>query len=221
MKNFRFGNTGSTVSRIISIFMCATLMLSSVLMVSCGESMEDEQARQILADLVPRSQALNEIFWGEGLPLADESNEALSSVTGAQYRQVAEDCGYSSIAEIKAEAEKIFSADYLSQVYATAFGEYEVQQGEPEETLADGTDDLNLNALYARYIEERGILYENIVYNSYELTTEIYPKTAVVTDSGIGIVVCRVECSVGGQKSEMNITLREQDGVWLLDSPTY
>ena len=198
------------------------LFISSILFSGCASSMKNEEARAILAELVPKSQEVNEILWGEGLPLADESNGALTTVKGAQYRPVASDCGYTSVDKIKELAASVYSADYLKQVYATAFGEYETEEDQAEEETGESTaESLGLNRLYARYIEEKGVLYENITYTKYTLSTVIYPETAIVVDEGIGLIVCRVDCLIGEEKSTMKITLREQDGGWLLDSPTY
>lgn len=201
---------------------CILLVLLTFL-TGCASSMKNEEARAILSELVPKSQEVNEILWGEGLPLDDESNGALSTVKGAQYRPVAADCGYTSIEQIKEKASSVYSEDYLKQVYATAFGEYETDEEDKaeEETGKNTAESLGLNKLYARYIEEKGVLYEDITYTKYTLSTVIYPETAVVTDEGIGIIECRVDCLVGGEKNTMKITLREQDGRWLLDSPTY
>lgn len=198
------------------------LFISSILFSGCASSMKNEEARAILAELVPKSQEVNEILWGEGLPLADESNGALTTVKGAQYRPVASDCGYTSVDKIKELAASVYSADYLKQVYATAFGEYETEEDKAEEETGESTaESLGLDRLYARYIEEKGVLYENITYTKYTLSTVIYPETAIVVDEGIGLIVCRVDCLIGEEKSTMKITLREQDGGWLLDSPTY
>lgn len=204
------------------LFYCI-LLISSVVFSGCASSMKNEEARAILSDLVPKSQEVNEILWGEGLPLADESNGALATVKGAQYRPVASDCGYTSVDQIKELASSVYSADYLKQVYATAFGEYETDEKDKTEaeTGESTAESLGLNRLYARYIEEKGVLYENITYTKYALSTVIYPETAVVVDEGIGLIVCRVDCLIGGEKNTMKITLREQDGCWLLDSPTY
>lgn len=199
------------------------LFISSILFSGCASSMKNEEARAILAELVPKSQEVNEILWGEGLPLADESNGALTTVKGAQYRPVASDCGYTSVDKIKELAASVYSADYLKQVYATAFGEYETDEKDKTEaeTGESTAESLGLDRLYARYIEEKGVLYENITYTKYTLSTVIYPETAIVVDEGIGLIVCRVDCLIGEEKSTMKITLREQDGGWLLDSPTY
>lgn len=123
--------------------------------------MTDEEAQKILMELVPKSEELNKIFWGEGLPVEDETNEALNSVTSAQYRAVAQDSEYKSIEDIKKAAESVFSSDYLNQIYGRGrSGEYEeqTQKTEDEETGTVNADDLGLNTLNARYIEEKGVL---------------------------------------------------------------
>ncbi len=190
---------------------------------SCASKMSDEEAQRILTELVPKSEELNKIFWGEGLPVEDETNEALNSVTSAQYRAVAQACEYKSIEDIKKSAESVFSSDYLNQVYAVAFGEYEdqTQNNGEEETGTVDAEELGLNTLNARYIEENGVLYKDITYAEYTLSTDIDEMSAEVVKRGMGIIVCRVDCTVGGEKKTMEITLRNENDIWLIDSPTY
>ena len=208
-------------SSIITVICCTFIF--PVVFSSCASRMTDEDAQKILMELVPKSEELNKIFWGEGLPVEDETNEALNSVTSAQYRAVAQDSEYKSIEDIKKAAESVFSSDYLNQIYAAAFGEYEdqTQKTEDEETGTVNADDLGLNTLNARYIEEKGVLYKDITYSEYTLSTEIDETSAKVVKSGVGIIICRVDCTVAGEKKTMEIALRNENDIWLIDSPTY
>ena len=208
-------------SVIIAVVCCAGIF--PVVFSSCASKMTDEEAQKILMELVPKSEELNKIFWGEGLPVEDETNGALNSVTSAQYRAVSQDCEYKSIDDIKKAAESVYSSDYLSQVYAAAFGEYEIQTGKKgeEETGEVNAEELGLNTLNARYIEEKGVLYKDITYSEYTLTTEIDETSAKVVKSGLGLIICRVDCTVDGEKKTMEIALRNENDIWLIDSPTY
>lgn len=93
-------------SSIIAVICCTFIFPFAFS--SCASRMTDEEAQKILMELVPKSEELNKIFWGEGLPVEDETNEALNSVTSAQYRAVAQDSEYKSIEDIKKAAEVFF-----------------------------------------------------------------------------------------------------------------
>lgn len=195
-------------------------------MFSCASRMTDDEARSILGQLVPLSQELNDVFWGEGLSV-DLSEELVDSVTADQYRPVTADAKYQSIQEIKDAAEKVFSSEYLESVYAVAFGEYDADEMTKNDIQkGDGiyydANDLILNTIYPRYKQERdGILCRNISQKPYELNTEVFTDTAVVKKRANNLIVCEVKCICSGVESTMNIALRCQDGVWLLDGPTY
>ena len=207
-----------SIRRIFFAFLALAVSIAPLLS-SCASKMTDEEARAILTELVPKSQKLNVIFWGEGLPITEDAAPAVESVSGAQYREVSERSEFQSIAEIKAYAETVFSSDYLTTVYASAFGEYDAEDIEmPKETLAENNYAVSFDA---RYTEKDGVLFADMTYKSYELGTEIFPETAVVKKSGVGVVVCLVDCTVGGEKTTMNVTLCQQGEKWLLDSPTY
>lgn len=169
---------------------------------SCASGISDEEVRVILADLVPRSQQLNDIFWGNGIKPEDEDAVPLITVTTAQYYTVAEESPYKNVGDIKNAAEKVFSKDYLNSVYTVMF---------------EGSSDIE-----PRFADnEEGLLTIDICYKSYDFKTEIFPETAVVKETGADLIRAEVECKTNGEPGKMNISLRRQDGVWLIDSPTY
>lgn len=212
------------------VFAFLTLVLSICIIMSissCASNMTDDEARKILEELVPLSQNLNDIFWGEGLPVED-SEDTVDSVKADQYRPVTDAAEYKSVEEIKDAAEKVFSSDYLvNSVYPTVFGEYNKDDMTKDDIQKDDgyvydASDLGLNTIYPRYKQERdGILYRNVSREPYELNTEIRTDTAVVKKRANNLIICEVECVCSGVTSKMDITLRYQDGVWLLDGPTY
>ncbi|MDD4772094.1 MAG: hypothetical protein PHZ09_00620 [Eubacteriales bacterium] len=178
------------------------IMVSAFFMFSCTEGITDEEVRVILADLVPRSQQLNEIFWGSAIKTEDKDAVPLKSVTSAQYYDAASDSPYKNTGELKAAAEKVFSLDYLNSVYTVMFEGH----GDIEPRFADN---------------KQGMLMIDICYMPYEFKTEILTETAVVKERGAGLVRAEVDCITDGKPDKMYITLRLQDDIWLIDSPTY
>lgn len=178
------------------------IAISVIFLFSCASGISDEEVRVILTDLVPRSQQFNDIFWGSGIKPEDEDAVPLITVTTAQYYTVSDQSPYKNISEIKAAAEKVFSRDYLNSVYIVMF---------------EGSDDIE-----PKFADnEEGLLTIDICYNSYDFKTEIFPETAVVKETGADLIRAEVDCKTNGEPGKMNISLRRQDGVWLIDSPTY
>ena len=214
---------------------------------SCASKMSDGEASEILSSLLPSAEKITEVVWGEGLP-AVPGAEAVDSVTAAQYYPVDPACGYSSIADIKAEAEKVFTAGYLKNIYSVAFGEYERKNengsdaeketdpaainydklevvkdvgAEEEEVTGLSAEQLGLERLDGRYAEKDGVLCVDITNPGFGFDTKIDPDSARVIKRGAGIIVCEADCVCGGESGTIRLTLKEQNGVWLLDGPVY
>jgi len=179
----------------------AALLAAVGMLASCGQTMTDEEAKAILTDLVPRSQLLNEVFWGDAMTTDDPYATPMDSLTGAQYYPVSEDSPFQSIAEIKAECEQVYTTSYAATMYAMAFV---------------GTDEVD-----SRYSEENGELLLDITFEPYNIDTIIDIDSAKVVDSTDVSVVVEVDCIIHGEERVRKITLCKENEVWLLDSPTY
>ncbi len=140
------------------------------------------------------------------------------------YDYVSVDSKYISIDAIKAEAEKIYSKDYLeSSVYESLFT-----------GAVSADEDSNLVALSARYIEyadaESGdstpVLMKSNTYKPLVRETRIFDfSTArVVRPGSKKLVNIELETYLESAPSErltVRVTMALVDGVWYLDSPTY
>ena len=207
---------------------------------------DDAGAQAVLTELLPGATELNQIFFGTGLPV--EEYELLDSVKGAQYFAVREESPYQSIEEIKAAAEKVFSAGYLADIYARAFGEYTTESTAPETTKIYGddnldeaereegqrdpitADDLGLNQIAARYRMYQGKLHCDMTFRVLQFDTVIDPASAHVLRGDENRVVCEVSCrfteydeegNPQPKQTSMTVSLAKQGEVWLIDSPTY
>ena len=180
-------------------------------------SLTTEEAREILGGLVPLSLELNEVFFGKGLPTADP-DAADSEESGAEYYEVSPDAAYKSIAEIKADAEKVYSSAYLSHVYIIAFEGAKTDYGtENEDGEAAYTEYID-----PRYKEEDGVLMIDVAYAGYELNNTPLTDTAEVVECTPDYVKVSVKYSAdGAEAGTMNILLAYENGQWRLDSPTY
>lgn len=174
------------------------LLVCAALLCGCAVKMTDDEARSLLAELIPRSQEINGIFFGEGLPVEEDTASESGSADGARYCPVTKDCPYQSVAQIRAAAEKVYTREYLqNSVYPMAF---------------DGVEEYE-----PRYKEIDGVLCRNVSATVFEIG-ETDSTSARVVGSGFGVVEVEMDYSRGGS---VKISLREQDGVWLLDGPTY
>jgi hypothetical protein len=168
-----------------------------------------EEALAVLKDLVPKSYELNVIFFGEGLPLTDVPEEKPSSLF---YCPVSEESPYTKISQVKAAAEKVYSARYLSGVYVGAF----------EGVIAESTDGLLDTNLSPRYKEYGGKLHGDVMADVKDIRGRLEVISATVGRCTPEYVSTRVTCrEEDGDTTEITVLLTLENGVWLLDSPTY
>jgi len=105
-----------TKNTIIAITVLVTLIiavLGGAYYLRVRNRISDEKAQAILESLLPASEEINEIIWGDGLPVAKDAMGKLESVTGAQYRPVDKDCEYKSVKELKKAISKVYSPRFV------------------------------------------------------------------------------------------------------------
>ena len=190
------------------------LLLSLVLtvsMFSCSKpkplKISEEEAYEVLCDLVPRSYEFNVIFFGEGLP---HEHGAYEDTT---YVEV--DLGeskYSSIPEIKVEVERVYSKRYLKSIYVNMFVGSKT-------TSSDGLLD---NDVSPRYKEIEGKLMIDASYDEVNIMGKLtVVSTAVVKKTPKYVSVDAVCQDENGNEINKRFFLTLENGVWLLDGPTY
>ena len=229
------------------------LTIAALTLCSCGGSRYDPAELQSALDtLLPPSFELNEIYFGEGLPATDDQalidelyGTFAANVKSLNYHPVAADCGYSSIEEIKAATEAVFTDDYAEYLYELAFSgiasdtaveeteeteEAELGEGEYIEAGGEIEGDysqpvmLNVRASYARYLEQNGMLTVRL-----DLAEEAYPlgreyKTAeltIVEEKGNSVTVSIPTWVDGAYDQDVELTLVYTESGWRLDTPTY
>ncbi len=197
--------------RKLTAALLSAVLLSAILLTACAMPLKisDEEALAVLQDLVPKSHAINVIFFGEGLPAVEEGYE--EEHTDTAYFPVREDCGYDSIRAIREAAERIYSSRYLEGVYVTAF------QGLSSES-SDGMVDLSYSA---RYREIGGKLMVNVAAPSVAIRGELQVLTAEVGKKTPDYVVVSSSVTENGKTFTVEFFLTRENGVWLLDGPTY
>lgn len=232
-------------------------LLTALLLSSCGNAVHYDPAelKTALDELLPLSYELNEIYFGEGLPQTDDQalvdklyGAFAANVKSLNYHPVAEDCGYSSIAEIKAATEAVFTEDYCTYLYELAFDgissdkveveaeteaeeeEGEIGEGEIIESGGEITSSytapvmLDVTASYARYLEQNGILTvrRDLANDAYTLGREYDTDKMEITLEKPDYVIVTVPSYMNGEYDcDVELKLVYTEEGWRLDTPTY
>ncbi|MBQ4562210.1 MAG: hypothetical protein IJA55_07805 [Clostridia bacterium] len=195
-------------NKIIIVCLSVIMLLS---LVSCTKPITDDEARAILEELIPKAEIINDIVWGVGLDIEPGQDEALNTVTAAQYRTVAKNSPYQSTEELKAAIAEVYSDAFIANTI--------------EYACFTGADDALENTeaqMYPRYADGNdGVLVVDITNKGFELTTKIDPASAKVVSAKRGKQNIEVKATVGGEETTLIIVLVQQESGWRLDTPTY
>ena len=229
-----------------------TLALAALAMSSCGSKYDPAELKTALDTLLPPSFELNEIYFGEGLP-ATEDQERIRALYGTfaanvkslNYHPVAEDCGYSSIEDIKTATEEVFTPEYAAYLYELAFAGISSDSAEAEETEAEETELgegeliesggeitgssgsavlLDVTASYARYMEQNGMLTVrlDLAEDAYDLGREYKTdELAIVLEKSDYVIVSVPTYLDGAYDQHVELKLVMTENGWRLDTPTY
>ena len=209
-------------TRIIAFFI--TLVIATTALCSCGSSVDIDEIREVLSDLIPKSEELNVIYFGEGLPISSDRelvekfySSFDSDIEMINYHPVDPDCGYTSEDEIRAATLEVFTAEYSEYLFERAFNGISA-------TLGEGTDSqTNVSAIYAMYIMQKNTLTVRL-----DLADEAIPLGRVYDISAAEIVrtrgnyvVVSVPSTFDGKSEDIELKLVKTPDGWRLDSPTY
>lgn len=222
------------VKKLIAI-LCVIVALAAVYAAAVGIGYAVLSGSQPIADaelvlrmeeLIPAAEELNEIIWGKGLPTADPDAAPLATVTGAQYRTVSPDAPYQSTEELRAAIAAVYSSAYMES--AINYAMFDGAEG-----AKDGYE------LYPRYADKKDlredgttapVLAVDITNHGFELSAKLDPSSVkfvrrILMWNGIwwesDLITVSITEDYKGEFSTREINLRLEDGVWLLDDPTY
>lgn len=185
------------MKKIISLLLLISVL--SLTLVSCGQTISDEEAIAIVKERILASYPLNEIYFGEGL----QTEEYEDNGEAIQYVHVSLDSPYQTVDAIKMATEEVYSARVCGNLYANAF---------------TGFNDGQV-IVYARYIEQGGILTANVKYSTIETEEEYDLDTVKVVTNKKNYVVFEIQ-KKDGSLGTVEITL-SGDGRWTLNTLTY
>lgn len=136
-----------------------------------------------------------------------------------EYDYVKADSDYQSVSQIKEAAERVYSAEYLKSVYDSMF----VGIVAADDTVS------GLSARYIEYADEDAGTVSLMKSNEFEpYITEVrqydFSTAKMVKPSNGKYVTISIDSYLPSKPDEIlnvRLSLTLQDGVWMLDSPTY
>ena len=216
--------------RILSVILSSLVIFSTVILLgSCGGSSnitlgngggskqdreyDEAEVLEAAEALIKKSELLNEIYWGYGIPYIDDVSLSNGSYFPADDGYLAE-IGISSLADLDAMTRSVFS-DYICQWIKNS-------------VLSSGGSGSNM------YVSRYGESYDEpkyILVNKYHEvllkdTVEYdYDSLKVVGAKG-DLVTVSIKCKVTNEDNDtviktIEVDLIEESDGWRLDTPTY
>lgn len=193
-----------------ALFAALALVFAAVLpisFVSCASAPTEDEAIEIIENLLPRTYLLNEIYFGAGMDYIDDGSEG-------RYMPVSDDSPYLTEEELRTATEAVFSSDYCEAIFDIYLTGY--------------SDDDTGSIIYARYYEYGDRLYidtEAEVLVSFERTYDL--ESVEITSISSRFIVFTTQSYLDGTADEViEITItseKSDDGetIWRINSATY
>lgn len=192
------------LSIALALVFAAVLPISFV---SCAAAPTEDEAIEIIENLLPRTYLLNEIYFGVGMDYIDDGSEG-------RYMPVSDDSPYLTEEELRTATEAVFSSDYSEAIFDIYLTGY--------------SDDDTGSIIYARYYEYGDRLYidtEAEVLVSSERTYDL--ESVEITSISSRFIVFTAQSYLDGTADEViEITItseKSDDGetIWRINSATY
>ena len=205
------------MKKIVSLIILFAVVFS---LVSCGDRKYDEaEVKAAAAELIPKTEMLNEIFWGKGIPYFEDTNTSNGNYFEASYAALKE-YGFSTIAELDALTRAAFSTEYADIIMSTCTSSISDEEG--VQILA---------RYYQKYTDEKMtepeciMVYTKALY-FLEDKVEYDYDSITVTHSKKDTVFVTINCTVRTddgktQDKTLEIGLVEEADGWRIDTPTY
>ena len=214
-----------------NIFAKAAAALLAAAMViclfSCSFNKADYTEEEIFAEcesLIEKSFEINEIYFGKGLPTTGEAvrsseNSLVEIETDEENYDIEitsyvviseEESPYTTEDEIRAAAAEVYTEDYCEFLNERAFVGI---------VSADGDTVAYTRFMYDQYgrLTQRADCEENspLTGRTYDYSTMKLEK-ALKDEAWI-----KITSEAEGEALELRLTLKRENGVWRLDTPTY
>ncbi len=214
----------------IAAFLFAAALAAAALF-SCGKH-DEEEIKKAAAELIEKSYEINRIFFGEGLPRAEEDEYASTfpgyavpapsidpeSGDDMTYYMVSPKSGYARIDDIREKTLEVYTEEYATPLFDMAFSGFSVTVGGDDTVRNDAVSyarymDTVFGYLGVRKLADHEILPLGRTYDTSDMT--------VVKNRGNEAAVS-VRSFLDGEEAErITVTLKLTADGWRLDSPTY
>lgn len=197
-----------------------------ILLTSCSSpEYTADELRPILDELLTRSAELNVIYFGTGLPLAEDAEAAEEfyaafdyDIESINYHPVSSDAPYQNETELREATLEVFTEDYSEYLFSRAF------TGISETFTDDSTETSRVESVvYAMYIETDGVLTVRLDLDeeAMELGREYDTANMEILRCRDDYVLVKVPTTMNGEPLDIELKLVNTADGWRLDSPTY
>lgn len=207
--------------RIISLILLTSLILSTMLIVSCGEKNREYDSATVLLEaekLIKKTETLNEIFWGDGLNYIDDLNYS----DGIYYMANPVDTkllGFETVDELWAKTVEVYSYGYCKIISETVF-----------DGLKSDTGVISYSRYYQKYSvldpeEPECIMVNSQFYKSFYSDIEyMYDTIYDIGSEGEVIYIgikARVSYEGKSQIKDLKIGIIEEADGFKIETPTF
>jgi len=206
------------MKKIFAAFMLVFLIMTTALSAaSCSQSAPElDEVKDRIVYLIEGSREINVLFFGKGLPVYDRES-ILAEELGVyyndkytSYNRVLENSGYLGTDQMKKEAERIYSEEYLKAIYETAF-----------DGFLTGS-----SSAYIRFYETEEWLFQNREATDFNLSERVYDYSTIEivtpsSDKYINITIESYSIDNPMKREKISLGFTFERGNWYLDTPTY
>ena len=197
--------------RTATVFLIALLIVATLAFTSCG-SITDDEAKDIIRELLPKTYELNDILFGPGLPDA----KVPGGTDALLYLPVSEDAPYRTEEELREATLLVFSPDYAESIFELIFSGYSIEESESKSE--------SKGVIFARYFDgDDGILRVNVNFEPIVKKSRTYDlDTIEIISKNNRRIIAKVGSIVDGKADvTVKITFLNTDNGWRVDSATY
>lgn len=209
------------MKRIFLSFLSFIIFVSfTISFTSCENKLESEppaleDIRERLIYLIEESKELNVVFFGKGLPIYVRESEIAErkmvyyTINSGNYDRVNDHSEFKTPEAIKISAEKVYSKDYTSAIYESAF---------------DGIMTGSTSA-YVRFYDSADGFMQNTNATDFKIEERIYDYSTlkIIEPSNADYINVEIDSYTLSDKEieKVYLSFTYENGGWYLDSPSY
>lgn len=194
--------------KIFSLILISAILIANLLFFSsCSSPYSEEQAREILADVLERETRLCQIIYGKGFDTREDPGDHVNDST-FYYMEVAPNSEYVGLDELKEAVKETYAEDIRKVVWEYAFGS------------EDKSDEATF---IPRYAENDGYLQIDVTNGGFDLKSVAYIGESRIARGRKNMIEIEIKVSSDGGETfrEKTLILKNEDGIWKLDTQSW